>query len=215
MPVNLNQCRGTVGTFNSRYLIRFRNSYQHVKCHLNDIDIAFSVISFSCSILTTISIFFLSLSLGIFVCHTIKIFLFSRFRKIKGVFVSIFVFTFFVSFLSRKLLLSGDIETNPGPRRNLSNHFTICHWNLNSISAHNFAKVQLLKAYLAVHKLHIVYLSETYLNSSLPFDDDNLDIPGYIMVRADHPTSSKRGDVCLYYKTVYHYKSLISDFMKA
>ena len=59
MPVNLNQYPGTVGTFNSRYLIRFRNSYQHFKCHLNDIDIAFGVI-FSCSILTTISIFFLS-----------------------------------------------------------------------------------------------------------------------------------------------------------
>ena len=176
MPVNLNQYPGTVGTFNSRYLIRFRNSFQHVKCHLNDIDIAFSVISFSCSILTTISIFFLSLSLGIFACHTIKTFLFSRFIKIKGVFVSIFVFTFFVSFLSRKLLLSGNIETNPGPRRNLSNHFTICHWNLNSISAHNFAKVQLLKAYLAVHKFDIVCLSETYLNSSFPFDDDILKI---------------------------------------
>ena len=26
MPVNLNRYRGTVGTFNSRYLIRFRNS---------------------------------------------------------------------------------------------------------------------------------------------------------------------------------------------
>ena len=127
MPVNLNQYRGTVGTFNSRYLIPFRNSYQHVKCHLNDIDIAFSVISFSCSILTTISIFFLSLSLGIFVCHTIKIFLFSRFRKIKGVFVSIFVFTFFVSFFFTKATFCGDIETNAGPRCNLNNLFTISH----------------------------------------------------------------------------------------
>ena len=199
MPVNLNQYRGTVGTFNSRYLIRFRNSYQHFKCHLNDIDIAFGVI-FSCSILTTISIFFLSWSFGIFVCNTIKIFLFSRFRKIKGVFVSIFVFTFFVSFLSRKLLLSGDIETNPGPRRNLSNHFTICHWNLNSISAHNFAKVQLLKAYLAVHKSDNVCLSETYLNSGFPLDDNNLEIPGYIMIRVDHPANSKHGGVCMYYK---------------
>ena len=33
MPVNLNTYRGIVGTFNSRYLIRFRNSYQHVKCN--------------------------------------------------------------------------------------------------------------------------------------------------------------------------------------
>ena len=100
--VNLNQYRGTVGTFITRYLIHFRNSYQHVKFHHNDIDIAFSVISFSCIIFGTISIFFLSLGLGIFVCYTIKIFLFSRFRKIKGVFVSIFVVTCFDSFFFTK-----------------------------------------------------------------------------------------------------------------
>ena len=202
-----------MGTFNSRYLIRFRNSYQHFKYYLNDIDIAFGVISFYCSILTTISIFFLSLIFGIFVCNTIKIFLFSRFRKIKGVFVSIFVFTFFVSFFSRKLLLSGDIETNTGPRRTLNNHFTICHWNLNSISAHNFVKVQLLKAYLAVRKFDIVCLSETYLNSSFPFDDDNLDRPGCIMVRADHPANSKRGGVCMYYKNCLKLKVLNIRFL--
>ena len=85
----------------------------------------------------------------------------------------------------------------------MSNQFTICHWNLNSISAHNFAKVQLLKAYLAVHKFDIVCLSETYLNSSFPFDDDNLDIPGYIMVRADHQANSEREGVCII-KTIYH-----------
>ena len=135
MSVNLSQYRETVGTFNNRYLIRFRNSYQHFKYYPDDIDIAFGVISFSCSILTTISLFFLSLSFEIFVCNTIKIFLFSRFRKIKEVFVSIFVFTFFASFFHESY--SGDIETNPGPRRNLNNHFAICHWNLNSISAHN------------------------------------------------------------------------------
>ena len=189
-----------MGTFNNRYLIRFRNSCQHFKYYLNDIDIAFGVISFSCSILVTISIFFLSLSFGIFVCNTIKIFLFSRFKKIKGVFVSIFVFTFFISFFSRKLFLSGDIETNPGPRRNLNNHFTICHWNL-------------LKAYLAIHKFDIVCLSETYLNSGFPFDDDNLDIPGYIMVRADHPANSKRGGVCMYYKNCLPLKVLDIRFL--
>ena len=76
--------------------------------------------------------------------------------------------------------------------RDLNYHFVICHSNLNSISAHDFAKVQLWKAYLPVHKFDIVCLSETYLNSSFPFDDDNLDIPGYIMVY-----------VCIL-KAVYH-----------
>ena len=89
---NLSQYWGTVGTFNNRYLICFKNSYQHFKYYLNDITVAFGVILFSCSILATVSIFFLSLSFGIFACNTIKIFLFSRFKEIKRVFVSIFVF---------------------------------------------------------------------------------------------------------------------------
>ena len=60
--------------------------------------------------------------------------------------------------------------------------------------------MQLLKAYSAVHKFNIICLSETYLNSGFPFDDDNLDIASYIMVRADHPANSKHGGVCTYYK---------------
>ena len=82
----------------------------------------------------------------------------------------------------------------------MHSHFTICHWNLNSISAHNFFKIHLLKVNLPIHKFDIVCLSETYLESDFPFDDDNLGIPGYIMVRADHPANSKRGGACMYYK---------------
>ena len=40
---------------------------------------------------------------------------------------------------------SGDIEQNPGPKSNSCQSFSICHWNLNSISAHNFIKIFLLK----------------------------------------------------------------------
>ena len=121
---------------------RFRSSYQHFKYYLDDINIAFGVASFSCSILTTISLIFLSLSFWIFVCNTIKIFLFSRFREIKECLL-LYLFSHFVFlFFSRNLLLS-------------------VHWNLNSISAHNFSKAQLLKAFLAVHKFDIVCFSET------------------------------------------------------
>ena len=126
--------------------------------------------------------------------------------------VSIFFSTFF-DFFPRKLILSGDIENNSGPRRNLNNPFTICHRNLDSISAHNFAKVQFLKAYLAVHKFDIVCLSEIYLNSSFTFNDDNLDIPCDIMVRADHPANGKRGGVCMYYKNCLPLKVLDTRFL--
>ena len=214
MPVNLSQYLGTVGTFNNHYLIRFKNSYQHFKYYLNDIEFVFDVRSFSCSILATISIFFSSLILGVFVFNTIKIFLFSRFRKIKGVFVNIFVFTFFVYLFSQKLLLSGDIETYPGPKGNLKNHFTICHWNLNSISAHNFAKVQLLRAYLVVRKFDIVCLSQTYLNSSFPFDHGNLGIPGYIMPGLIiQLIVNMEVYVCMYYKNCLPLKVLDIRFL--
>ena len=89
----------------------------------------------------------------------------------------------------------------------------ICHWNLNSISAHNFAKVQLFKAYLATHKLDIVCLSETYLNFGFPFDDNNLDILDYIMVRGDDPPISKSGGVCMYYKNCLPLKVLDIRFL--
>ena len=49
-------------------------------------------------------------------------------------------------FLPSKLCEHGDIETNPGPRKISPRSFSICHWNLNSINAHNFAKVSLLEA---------------------------------------------------------------------
>ena len=59
--------------------------------------------------------------------------------------------------------------------------------------------MSLLQAYNAVHKYDIICFSETYLNSSIPYDNDNLeDISEYNLIRADHPSEDKRGSVCLY-----------------
>ena len=98
------------------------------------------------------------------------------------------------------VLLSDDIEINPGPKRTPKASLSICHWNLNSISAHNYVKLSLLRAYLAFHNFDIICLSETYLNSSNSPDDETLEISGYNLVRSDHPLNSKRGGVCIYYK---------------
>ena len=97
------------------------------------------------------------------------------------------------------ILLSGDVEINPGPRYNSGEFFSICHWNL-SVSAYNYTKLSSLKAFIAVHKFDIICLSETYLDSSIAPDDDNLEISGYSLVRSDHPSNNKRGGVCVYYK---------------
>ena len=73
-------------------------------------------------------------------------------------------------------MLSGGVEINPGPLSNCKEYFSICHWNLNSISARNYSKLFLLKAYIIFHKLDIICLSETYLDSTIPNDDDKLQI---------------------------------------
>ena len=103
--------------------------------------------------------------------------------------------------LQRLLILSsGDVEIKPGPTRTPKASLSICHWNLNSISAHNYVKLSLLRAYLVFHKFDIICLSETYLNSSTLPDDDTLQISGYNLVRSDHLFNSKRGGVCIYCK---------------
>ena len=52
------------------------------------------------------------------------------------------------------LILCGDVEVNLGPSQWTSLSF--CHWNLNSISAHDFVKVSQLEAYNAIHKFDII-----------------------------------------------------------
>ena len=90
-------------------------------------------------------------------------------------------------------MLCGDVEINPGPKTIPQQGFSICHWNLNSIIAHNVAKIFLLKAYVAMPKFDIICLLETYLDSSIPTNNDNLDIDGYNLLHSDHPSNIKRG----------------------
>ena len=58
-------------------------------------------------------------------------------------------------------LCNGDIEPNPGPRKSKQNSLSICHWNLNSLSAHNFANLTQLKTYNSIYKHDFPCLSET------------------------------------------------------
>ena len=98
------------------------------------------------------------------------------------------------------LKLSGDIKENPGPKPSCNQSFCICHWNWNSISAHNYIKVSLLRAYISTHKFDEICISETYLNSNTSDGEDNLKLAGYNLIRADHPSNTKRGGACIYYK---------------
>ena len=93
---------------------------------------------------------------------------------------------------------------NPGPKFSSYDRFSICHWNLNSISVHNFIKISLLRAYVSTHNFDILCLAETYLDSSISSNDNNLTILAYDLYRADHPSKLKRGrgGGCIYYKNL-------------
>ena len=84
----------------------------------------------------------------------------------------------------------GDIELNAGPKKSKENTLSVCHWNLISITAHNFSKLTQLKAYVSTYKYDLICLSEkTYLDSSIP--DDMIEIEEYNLVCADHPNNIK------------------------
>ena len=110
------------------------------------------------------------------------------------------------------LLVCDDIELNLGPRKRYTCYnLSVFHWNLNIIAAHNFKKVNLLEAYNTVNTFDIVYLSETDLDSSIFFDDDNLVSKVYELVRDDHPANIKRGGVCAYIRQSLPVRCLVNS----
>ena len=46
----------------------------------------------------------------------------------------------------------------------------------------------------------IICLTETFIDSSIGNGDDQTFIPGYNILHTDHPSNTKRGGVCIYYK---------------
>ena len=59
------------------------------------------------------------------------------------------------------LNLCGDAEKNPGPKSYSAQYLTNFQWDLNSIVAHTFFKIALLKTNLSVDKMDIVCVSVT------------------------------------------------------
>ena len=92
---------------------------------------------------------------------------------------------------------SGDIEENTGKVQvSLVTIYLFVIETINSISAHNFKKLSLLRAYISINKFDIICVSETYLDSNILPNDDNLEVPGYTLIRVN-PNNTKRGGVSL------------------
>ena len=107
----------------------------------------------------------------------------------------------FALFFALLLLCHGGIESNPGPKKSGNcQSLKFCHWNLNSILSENCVKVSLLKSFNALHNYDSLCLCKTFLSPSLSSMLDSLNIDGYDIVRSDHPSGSKKGGACCYFK---------------
>ena len=53
--------------------------------------------------------------------------------------------------------------------------------------------------HMGIHKFDILCISETHLDSSVLKDGNALSIEGYSIIRADHPSNTKRGGLYIYY----------------
>ena len=181
-PINAVQYRVTVGIFNNQKLIinlrfelplRLKWSNNLPNYDPNCISLMFYIFVIS---------FLFSKGYVLKISTELNISVFLLFNILLGVLVWL---------CSCLIILSGDVEVNPGPRTSVSEYLSICHWNLNRISAHDYSKLFLLKAYISVHKFDIICLSETYLDSTVPLDDDNLVTFGYNLIRSDHPSNTR------------------------
>ena len=77
---------------------------------------------------------------------------------------------------------------------------TFCHWNLNGLTAHDNIKISLLQACVTQYNCVIIYLSETFLNSSIQNCDNIIKIDGCNLIRSGNPSDSKKVGVCISYK---------------
>ena len=89
-------------------------------------------------------------------------------------------------------------QLNPRPKQDINRCFWVCHWNLKSVTSHNFFKIQSLIAYNCILKFDLICLSNSYLNSNILSSDSNLQIPGYNFARMDYPSNTKCGFRSLY-----------------
>ena len=95
-----------------------------------------------------------------------------------------------------KIILSNDIETNPG---DLSNgFFTFCNWNINSLAKDDFYRINLIEALNSTCNYDIISLCETSLNNTVTLPDVMLE--NYTFIPRNNPLNTKHGGVGVFYK---------------
>lgn len=141
MRLNLNQCRWVVGVLNNRKMIH-NSSYN--RCY----DKSFR----NCSSFNFFSIIFHDSVSPIWILNMVL------------------CFSIIFIYVNHIMKLCGDVEEKPGLKLSSNQSFSICNWNLDSISAHNYIKLSHLRVYFSTHKFNVLCIYETYLDSDTSHD---------------------------------------------
>ena len=137
MPVNLAQYRVTVGIFNDRKISRNLKFEE------------FPIWKWSNNLSKYVSICY---SLLFYICLCSLFFSRDNVLKITTKFCILIFLLFhifeivFAWLCSLLVMLSGDVEVNPGLKKKDKDCFSICHRNLNSIFAYDYSKLFLLNS---------------------------------------------------------------------
>ena len=197
MVLEINLYRAAIGLYNNRSNRCCSHGLRKHKT--SSVSILF-VINFTIVFLLAITNLNVSiLTLYIVIYHSVSI----NFIIVKDLIKILFFYRFLIKQL---LIICGDVHVNPGPKN--KDNLSVAHWNLNSVSVHDFEKLRSLQAFNSVYQFDIICLSETFLDSSFSSDDIDLSIEGYNIIRADHPVNIKRGGVCVYYRETLPLKVL-------
>ena len=94
---------------------------------------------------------------------------------------------------SRLILLSGDVELNPGPEI-----LKFCCSNLNSITAYDFLRVSLIEAYNSINNYDLIGITETHLDDTI--NQERISVNGYDFIKCNNTLNIRRGGVALYIK---------------
>ena len=140
MSVSVDQWRGEIGNFNNR----IASNLLLCRFHLNNVyKFLFPVLCFLfvvivCVLLRKCLINLLKFSPK----HQLRKLRFEFYHKLLSCLYLAILSNYLTWFVSL-ILLSGDIEFNPGPKSSSRECFSINHRNLNSISAQSYTKVPL------------------------------------------------------------------------
>ena len=104
-------------------------------------------------------------------------------------------------FLHPLLPQHGDTESNPGPRNDqTTKNLSCCHWNVNSLLAHNLAKIFQIEAYNSLFNHDLICISETQFDSSVLEGGRSFQLNGYNLLSAYHPSNTKLRVASIYNK---------------